>query len=148
MPFEVRKIPFEHVTDTSGLEQTIAEGSFRGDQIVGVVGKVEGNGGVNDFSRILADRVLRDFLVEHCGHSRESALKVPIAWSGGTDGVISPHMTVFAKVDGPAEPADEKRLTVGQAVSVPILPEEIGRLAMLDKVADAVNLAVADAGID
>ena len=148
MPFEVRKIPFEHVTDTAGLEQAIAEGAFRGDQIVGVVGKVEGNGGVNDFSRILADRVLRDFLVEHCGHSRESALQVPIAWSGGTDGVISPHMTVFAKVDGPAEPANEKRLTVGQAVSVPILPEEIGRLAMLDKVADAVKLAVADAGID
>lgn len=147
MPFVVRKIPFEHVQDTSGLEAAITEGAFRADQIVGLVGKVEGNGGVNDFSRILVDRVLRDFLVEHGGHTKESALQVPLAWSGGTDGVISPHMTVFAEVDGPAEPADEKRLTVGRAVSEPILPEEIGRLPMLDKVAVAVLEAMAAAGI-
>jgi len=148
MPFEVRKIPFEHVQDLSGLEKAIEEGAFRADQIVGLVGKTEGNGGVNDFSRILVDKVMREFLVEHGGHTPESALRVPIAWSGGTDGVISPHMTVFAKVDGPAEPADEKRLTVGQAVSEPILPEEIGRLPMLDKVAVAVTQAMADAEID
>jgi ring-opening amidohydrolase-like protein len=148
MPFEVRKIPFEHVQDMSGLEKAIEEGAFRADQIVGLVGKTEGNGGVNDFSRILADKVMREFLVENGGHTPESALRVPIAWSGGTDGVISPHMTVFAKVDGPAEPADEKRLTVGQSVSEAILPEEIGRLPMLDKVAEAVKRAMADAQIE
>ena len=148
MPFEVRKIPFEHVQDMSGLEKLIQDGVFRGDQIVGLVGKTEGNGGVNDFSRILADKVMREFLVEHGGHTADSAMQVPIAWSGGTDGVISPHMTVFAKVDGPAEPANEKRLTVGQAVSEPILPEEIGRLPMLDKVAVAVAKAMEDAQIE
>ncbi len=148
MPFEVRKIPFEHVQDTSGLEKAIEDGAFRADQIIAMVGKVEGNGGVNDFSRILVDKIMREFLVRHGGHTPASALRVPIAWSGGTDGVISPHMTVFAKVDGPAEPADEKRLTVGQAVSVAILPEEIGRLTMLDKVALAVTEAMSDAGIE
>lgn len=148
MPFEVRKIPFEHVQDTSGLEKAIAEGAFRADQIIGLVGKTEGNGGVNDFSRILVDKVIREFLVEHGGHTEESALQIPLAWSGGTDGVISPHMTVFAKVDGPAEPADEKRLTVGHSVSAAILPEEIGRLPMLDKVAEAVARAMEAAGIE
>ncbi len=63
----VRKIPFESVTDTSGLLHCIERGDFTGEQIVAIVGKTEGNGGVNDFSRILADRVLRDFLVEHGG---------------------------------------------------------------------------------
>ena len=147
MPFVVRKIPFENVQDTSGLEAAIAAGDFAADDIVGLIGKVEGNGGVNDFSRVLADRVLRDFLVEHAGKSRAEALQVPIAWSGGCDGVISPHMTVFAKVDGPAEPANEKRLAVGFAVSEPIFPEEIGRLPMVDKVAAGVREAMAAAGI-
>ena len=147
MPYVVRKIPFENVQDTSGLEAAIASGDFAADEIVALIGKVEGNGGVNDFSRVLADRVLRDFLVEHAGKTRAEALQVPIAWSGGCDGVISPHMTVFAKVDGPAEPADEKRLAVGFAVSEPILPEEIGRLEMVDKVAAGVRKAMEAAGI-
>ncbi len=147
MPFIVKKIPFEHVQDTAGLEAAIADGEFRADQIVALIGKVEGNGGVNDFSRVLADRVLRDFLVEHAGKTRAEALKVPIAWSGGCDGVICPHMTVFAEVEGPAEPAGQKRLVVGHAVSEPIAPEEIGRLAMVDKVAAGVLDAMASAGI-
>ena len=147
MPYVVRKIPFENVQDTSGLEAAIAAGDFAADDIVALIGKVEGNGGVNDFSRVLADRVLRDFLVEHAAKTRAEALQVPIAWSGGCDGVISPHMTVFAKVDGPAEPADEKRLAVGFAVSEPIFPEEIGRLPMVDKVAVGVREAMAAAGI-
>ena len=48
-------------------------------------------------------------------------------WSGGTDGIISPHATIFATVpDERAEPSDEPRLTVGFAMSEPILPEDIG----------------------
>jgi cyanuric acid amidohydrolase len=148
MPIEVRKIPFEGVTDTSGLLAAIADGAFRGEQIIAVIGKTEGNGGVNDFSRILADRVLRDFLVEHGGRSREQALEVPIVLSGGCDGVITPHMTVFADVDDAVDAGDELRLAVGIAMSERILPEEIGRPPMVEKVADGVRTAMATAGID
>ena len=66
-------------------------------------------------------------------------------WSGGTDGVISPHATIFATVD--AEPTDEPRLTVGFAMSEVLLPEDIGRVAMVSKVADAVKVAMERAGI-
>ncbi|MXZ53868.1 MAG: barbiturase, partial [Acidimicrobiaceae bacterium] len=59
MPIVVRKIPFEFVSDMSGLLAEIENGSFTADEIIGVIGKTEGNGGVNDFSRILADRVFR-----------------------------------------------------------------------------------------
>ena len=49
-------------------------------------------------------------------------------WSGGTDGVISPHATIFATVpDEDVEPTDEPRLTVGFAMSEQLLPEDIGR---------------------
>ena len=151
MPYVVRKIPFEAVDDTSGLLAALEAGDFTADQIVAVVGKTEGNGGVNDFSRILADRVMRDFLVEHGTRDRARARQVPVVWSGGCDGVIAPHMTVFAEVPAQGEAVagtDDLRLTVGVALSEPILPEEVGRPAMVEKVAAGVRLAMADAGIE
>ncbi len=149
MPFVVKKIPFEHVTDTDGLAACIANGTFTADEVVAIVGKTEGNGGVNDHSRILADRVLRDFLVENGTRSRAEALAVPVVWSGGCDGVIAPHMTVFAQVDRSSsqDALDDLRLTVGIAMSEPILPEEIGRMGMVEKVAEGTRAAIADAGI-
>ena len=73
---------------------------------------------------------------------------MPIVWSGGTDGVISPHATVFATLPaGSVEPTDEPRLTVGFAMSEMLLPEDIGRIAMITKVADAVRIAMERAGI-
>ena len=69
-------------------------------------------------------------------------------WSGGTDGIISPHATIFATVPADqAEQSDELRLTVGFAMSEPILPEEIGYTGMISKVADAVKVAMERAGI-
>lgn len=149
MPYIVEKIVFEHATDTDGLLRCIQAGSFGADEIVAIVGKTEGNGGVNDHSRILADRVLRDFLVEHGTRARDEVMSIPVVWSGGCDGVIAPHMTVFAEVDDP--PADdslsEPRLTVGIAMSEQIMPEEIGRLGMVEKVAEATKNAMRRAGI-
>ena len=98
MPFVVCKIPLEHVQDTAGIEAAMKTWGFSADDIVAIVAKTEGNGGVNDFSRILTDRVLRDFLVEKGTRTRAQSLKVPIALSGGCDGIISPHLNVFAKV--------------------------------------------------
>ena len=74
--------------------------------------------------------------------------QVPIVWSGGTDGVISPHATIFATVPAEsAEQTDEPRLTVGFAMSEQLLPEDIGRTADDQKVADAVKVAMERAGI-
>ncbi len=147
MAIVVRKIPFEFVTDTDGLLAEIEAGSFTANEIIAVIGKTEGNGGVNDFSRILADRVLRDFLGRHSTKTSAEIADMPIVWSGGTDGVIAPHMNVFARIAGDSGSHDEKRLAVGVAMSEPIRPEEIGRLAMVEKVAEGVHRAMADAGI-
>ena len=62
--------------------------------------------------------------------------------------MISPHATIFATVDpARAEQTDEPRLTVGFAMSEPILPEEIGYVGMVKKVADGVKVAMERAGI-
>jgi cyanuric acid amidohydrolase len=144
---EVRKVPLHHVSDASELVRLIDEGVFEASRVVAVVGKTEGNGGVNDYTRILADRAFREALVSR-GADAEAVKEIPIVWSGGTDGVISPHATIFATVDpDPSAAFDEPRLTVGYAMSEELLPEDIGRTAMVEKVAAAVKVAMERAGI-
>ncbi len=144
---EVRKVPLHTVSDASELGTLIDEGVFDASRVIAVIGKTEGNGGVNDYTRIIADRAFREILVEK-GAPAAQVKEIPIVWSGGTDGVISPHATIFATV--PAEKAvqtDEPRLTVGFAMSEHLLPEEIGYVPMVEKVAAAVRVAMERAGI-
>ena len=148
-PIEVRKVPIKHVSDASGLAELVDAGVIDADRVIAVIGKTEGNGGVNDYTRIIADRAFREVLVEKGTRTPEQAKEVPIVWSGGTDGVISPHATIFATVPREqAVPSDEPRLTVGFAMSEALLPEEIGRRPMIDKVAAAVRTAMERAGVD
>src|SRR3954464_10413110 len=146
-PIEVRKVPLHNVSDASELATLIDDGVMEASRVIAIIGKTEGNGGVNDYTRIIADRAFREILVEK-GAPPEQVRQVPIVWSGGTDGVISPHATIFATV--PTEDVaqtDEPRLTVGYAMSEQLLPEDIGRTAMVTKVADAVKVAMERAGI-
>jgi ring-opening amidohydrolase-like protein len=147
-PIEVRKVPLHHVSDASELARLIDDGALAADRVIAVIGKTEGNGGVNDYTRILADRAFREVLVARGSRSAAEVAQVPIVWSGGTDGVISPHATVFATVDPSSVPASaEPRLSIGYAMSDPLLPEDIGRTAMISKVAAAVRTAMEAAGI-
>jgi ring-opening amidohydrolase-like protein len=147
-PIEVRKVALEHVSDASGLARLIEEHVIDPDRVVAVIGKTEGNGGVNDYTRIIADRAFREVLVATGTRSADDVKQVPIVWSGGTDGVISPHATIFATVaEDEVEATDEPRLTVGFAMSETLYPEDIGRVAMISKVADAVKVAMERAGI-
>jgi barbiturase len=143
-PIEVRKVAIESVTDASGLTRLIDDGVIEAHRVLAVIGKTEGNGGVNDYTRILADRAFREVLAAKGHPSPES---VPLVWSGGTDGVLSPHATIFATTAN-AEPGDEPRVSVGIAMSDVILPEDIGRPAMVEKVAAGVREAMKAAGID
>jgi cyanuric acid amidohydrolase len=145
---EVRKVPIHSVADASELAKLIDDGVMEADQVVAVIGKTEGNGGVNDYTRIIADRAFREVIADKGTRTAEEVKQVPIVWSGGTDGVISPHATVFATLpEDRVSATDEPRLTVGFAMSEQLLPEEIGRTAMITKVADAVRVAMERAGI-
>jgi cyanuric acid amidohydrolase len=146
MAIEVAKIELKTVKDASGLEACIAKGQFAADEIVAVIGKTEGNGGVNDFTRILADEAFRRVLMKHGKRSEADVAKIPMVWSGGCDGVITPHATVFA-ANAKTGPQSKSRLAIGTAMSVELMPEDIGRPAMVEKVADAVKAAMKDAGI-
>ncbi|TDD61821.1 ring-opening amidohydrolase [Actinomadura rubrisoli] len=147
-PIEVHKVAIESVTDASGLAKLIDDGVFGADDVLAVIGKTEGNGGVNDYTRILADRAFREVLTAKGTRSQAAVKEVPLVWSGGTDGVISPHATVFAHApEGRYEATDEPRLAAGVAMSEPIRPEDIGRPAMVENVAEGVRAAMKAAGI-
>lgn len=147
-PIEVRKVAIKHVSDASGLTELIDAGVVEADRVIAVVGKTEGNGGVNDYTRIIADRAFREVLTAKGTRTDDEVKQIPIVWSGGTDGIISPHATIFATMPAEqAEQTDEPRLTVGFAMSDVLLPEEIGRRGMIEKVAAAVEVAMKRAGI-
>jgi barbiturase len=147
MAIEVAKVELKTVQDASGLAERISAGQFNADEVIAVIGKTEGNGGVNDFTRILADQAFRRVLLQSGNRSESEIAGIPMVWSGGCDGVITPHATIFARNDK-AGPPSQSRLAIGTALSVELLPEDIGRPAMVEKVAAAVTAAMLDAGID
>jgi cyanuric acid amidohydrolase len=146
MAIEVAKVELKSVQDGSGLEACIRAGQFSADEVVAVIGKTEGNGGVNDFTRILADQAFRRVLARHGSRSETEIADIPMVWSGGCDGVITPHATIFAR-NARTGPASHTRLTIGTAMSADLLPEDIGRPAMVEKVAAGVKEAMNNAGI-
>jgi barbiturase len=147
MAIEVAKVELKNVQDASGLEACIRAGQFAADEVVAVIGKTEGNGGVNDFTRILADQAFRRALLAHGRRSEREIAGIPMVWSGGCDGVITPHATIFAQ-NRKTGPASQPRLAIGTALSAELLPEDIGRPAMVEKVAQGVEAAMRNAGIE
>ena len=146
MAIEVAKVELKTVQDASGMAACIEKGQFTADQVVAVIGKTEGNGGVNDFTRILADQAFRRILMKLGSRAERHVAQIPMVWSGGCDGVITPHATVFARKDKTGSQS-KSRLTLGTAMSAELLPEDIGRPAMVEKVAAGVKAAMQNAGI-
>lgn len=142
----LHRVPAAAPDDVSGLEQLVASGALDPTGILAILGKTEGNGCVNDFTRGFATRALADFLAGHVG--RERAAGVVLVMSGGTEGALGPHWLVFERVgdgDGPAYP--DGSLAIGTAVTRDLLPEEIGRGAQMNVVRAGVVEAMAAAGI-
>ncbi len=113
-----------------------------------VLGKTEGNGLVNDFTRGYLTQSLKLLLAEKLATSMDAvAEKVIFVFSGGTEGVLTPHYVVFC-VDPAAHPASGKKtLAVGTAFTPVLKPEEIGRMAHVQFVAEAVRAAMGEARI-
>ncbi|UVO31687.1 ring-opening amidohydrolase [Bradyrhizobium arachidis] len=135
--------------DVSGLASMIASGSIDPKSILAVLGKTEGNGGVNDFTREYAVSALCVALAPHLDMPPDGVEhRIAFVMSGGTEGVLSPHITVFTRrsVAGSGG-ISGKRLSIGMAHTRDFLPEELGRRAQIEETAKAVTAAMADAGI-
>jgi cyanuric acid amidohydrolase len=142
--------PMATPADTTGLQKLVDAGKIRADSLVALVGKTEGTGAHDDWGRVWADVVLREWTGKLLGiPAGDVASHVIFVLSGGCPGVITPHIVAVTRewVEVPDKAAGEKRLVVGRAGSEPMPPEEVGRMGQIRKVAEATRLAMADAGL-
>jgi len=150
MKIDIIRVPAASPSDTKPLKQRIEEGAIVPSQVIAVLGKTEGNGCVNDFTRGYAVDTLRGFFSGYVG--AEAAGRISYIMSGGTEGVLAPHFTVISRSDeeglATARPDGSKALAVGVAHTRPFLPEELGRGAQIKEVARAVKEAMAQARIE
>lgn len=146
----VYRFPMAHPGDLSALAAAFDDGSLLPDDVVAIIGKTEGNGGVNDFTRGYFTLAFSDLLASRTGRSRVDIVRsIPCILSGGTEGVVSPHYLVFARSAAPAASvASAKRLAIGTAFSPSLPAEAVGRQTHIESVAAAVKTAMAEAGID
>lgn len=147
---KVFRIPMSHPGDVSGLKALFDKGTIAPNEVVAILGKTEGNGCVNDFTRGYSTFAFQVLLAETLEISRqEVAKRIAFVMSGGTEGVLSPHANVFVRSQSSSgKQAKSKRLSIGVSHTREFQPEELGRVAQVNEVARATKEAVKDAGID
>ena len=136
--------------DTSALVAAVQRGDIDPTGIVAILGKTEGNGCVNDFTRGYATQALKQAVASLSGRSLDAvARQVAFVMSGGTEGGLSPHWLVFETRAAPPNqtPPGRATLAIGVAMTPDLAPQDIGRPAQIQATADAVARAMADAGI-
>lgn len=144
---KVLRLPTAGPQDSAVLAAAIDRGEIDPATIVAIVGKTEGNGCVNDFTRGYATLALKLLLAERLNcPMAEVESRVAIVMSGGTEGGLSPHLLVFCREAVAAAPAGP-RLAIGVGLTRPFRPEEIGRAPQIAVTAEAVAAAMKDAGI-
>ena len=142
----IHRLSMAHPGDLSELAGLITRGALRAGDVRAVIGKTEGNGGLNDFTRGFFTQTLMLLLAEHTAEApARLAARIPCVLSGGTEGALSPHYMVFSV--SAEEAPGQRGLALGTAFS-PVTPaREIGRIAQIEAVIAAVRAAMADAGI-
>ena len=147
---DVFRLSMAHPGDLSELETLIAAGTIRAADVTAIIGKTEGNGGVNDFTRGYFTQTLMGLLSKHFNKPSEQLIReIPCVLSGGTEGVMSPHFSVFCVRDSKEEGrSPASALAIGTAFSDPVPAENVGRRDHVEAVANAVRAAIATAGIE
>ncbi|MGO1948099.1 MAG: ring-opening amidohydrolase [Mycobacteriaceae bacterium] len=147
--------PMTAPSDTSALERAVEDADFSPADVIALVAKSEGHGLPNDYGRVLCEQSLKSSLATLRGtDTDEVSASTSVIVSGGSPGVLSPHVTVIAQrwvpadPERPAEPEpDGGGLVLGRATTEPILPEHVGRRAQVETVSTAVAAAMSDAGV-
>jgi cyanuric acid amidohydrolase len=125
------KAPTSAPDDIRALQALRAEGYSPAD-VVAVIAKSEGNGCVNDFSRTLAARAWAEVVPP----------AAVIVISGGTEGVLSPHVTMLVRAHG-----HESGLRGAVASTGVIAKTDLGRIGQMLAVETSVRDAMARAGL-
>ncbi|UFN49716.1 ring-opening amidohydrolase [Roseomonas sp. OT10] len=143
----LHRLSMAHPGDVSALAGLLGSGALDARDVRAVIGKTEGNGGLNDFTRGFFAQSLLLLLSRCTGEAMEAlAGRIPCVLSGGTEGVLSPHYVVFAVQAAPD--AVGEGLALGTAFGPVVAPGDVGNDAQIARVAAATRAAMRDAGID
>lgn len=148
MQCEIHLLQIKSPSDTDSLQKSFKSGEIIPNDIVAILGKTEGNGCVNDFTRGYMIDSLKNLIGKYVDDSKLKSIS--FIMSGGTEGILTPHLTVITKRNVNTEAQllkSVKSLAVGVAKTREILPEELGRAAHIEMVKSATLLAMKDAGI-
>jgi len=140
------RVPLDHMADVGGLERLAAEGRLRADEVIAITGKTEG-AEPHDTSRVAADRAMRRFLLDHGSRPASSIAQIPMVFTTGGIGILTPHVVVYVRTLGEPTTDGASRLAMGVARSAMIRPEWLATTKIVEANADAVRAAAADAGI-
>ena len=125
---EVFRLPAAHPADVSGVMPLIASGSVRPNEIRAILGKTEGNGCVNDFTRAYAVSAFQQALAEPLGCTPVRS-DIASRWSCPA-APKADCLRIFSSSPLPRRcPATRPSLAIGTAFTRPFRPEEIGRIA-------------------
>ena len=146
----VFKLPVAGPDDVSVLKEKVAAGEIVAEDIIAVLGKTEGNGCVNDFTRGFCTMAYKKTISELTGLSEhEVEKKVAFVMSGGTEGVMSPHVMIFTRKELEEETTSlEKALNVTVGFTRNFLPEEMGTVTMVQEVKRVVLELMEQANIE
>ncbi|WP_053959257.1 ring-opening amidohydrolase [Sulfobacillus thermosulfidooxidans] len=139
-----------HPSDFSELEAAMTRHEIDPFRIVAILGKTEGNGGRNDFSRDLAVEKSRHVLAAYW-HQEPAVIEdnVLLSFSGGTEGVTTPHYRVFETQGSfPSTPLYEPRLAIGRGRTRHFRPDEVGTMTMVEETAHTIRTIMEKARID
>ena len=146
---DVHRFSLTDPSDVSGLRDAIDAGAIDPATIVAVIGKTHGNGLVNDYTRGYLALSLSLLIGGWLGEAADAVrARIPFVFSGGVEGVLSPHYAVFTVQAADSPDRNAKALAIGVAFTGRMRPADVGRQAQIDAVAEAVGRARARAGIE
>jgi len=146
----VHRVLCQGPADLSGVQALVDQGTLNPHHIIAVMGKTEGNGCVNDHTRDFASMAWSHWLSEKLSCTPEAAhQRVALVMSGGTEGVLSPHFTIFTREwVNAASASTHAQMVIGMAQTRDFAPWEMGRMAQIEETARAVQAAMQEAQID
>ena len=119
-------IPTAGPDDVSGLSKLISSDDLDPQRLVAILGKTEGNGCVNDFTRAFSVSALQNFL-------EPEGDRTVMVMSGGTEGGLSPHIVTFEVLEDAADSGPA--LALGTATTRDLRAHEIGTFEQVECVA-------------
>ncbi|WP_339802398.1 ring-opening amidohydrolase [uncultured Marinobacter sp.] len=147
MKTRVHRLTSNAPDDMTSVQAAIREGKINPEHVIAVLGKTEGNGCVNDFTRAFATATLTRLFASLLDQSEARiAERIAFVMSGGTEGGLTPHWLVF-EVDPSADDPASTGLAAGISFTPEFRPEDIGRQAQVQQTAQAVREAMTRAGI-